>query len=553
MATPSKKLWWKVFLPGWRAARRLSQLAFLVLFAWLFRATAYSNSNILHRPVNLFFHMDPLIGASAMLAGKVILPAFWPALIIVLLTLILGRFFCGWVCPIGTALDYFHRLLRPITRRTNTWGQKYVSRWRPLRYIVLLIVLFTALFAWPVVGYLDPFSLWMRLWTIVLDPAWYSGTTAVVAQAYQYPHWLAKPVTSTYGFMADHNIIPFAASVFHLAGVTLGVAATVVLLEFVTRRFWCRYLCPLGGMLGLLGRWSLVRRLPVKNCAGCRARENCAEACRMGSFDDHGKLIPESCNLCMDCVAKCPDDVARFKVKLPPTAPSSPVGLSRRGVLAAAVAGTDIPLAAKVAGGLAAKDPPPHLLRPPGVHGEADFLNLCIRCGECMKVCVNNALQPAGLEAGVKGLFSPVLIPRQNYCEYGCTLCGQVCPTGAIPNLAAAVKNKTVIGKAAFDRKRCLPWAKDEECLVCQEQCPLPQKAITTTTCLITQADGKTKLLKRPHVDRDLCIGCGICENKCPLDGPAAIRVYRTEAVPPPGSTGGAHTRRRMRQRRHGS
>ncbi|MGC8623902.1 MAG: 4Fe-4S binding protein, partial [Phycisphaerae bacterium] len=461
-----------------------------------------------------------------------------------------GRFFCGWVCPIGTALDYFHRLFQPLTRRTNIWGQKYVSRWRPLRYIVLLVVLLTALFAWPVVGFLDPFSLWMRLWTIVLDPAWYSGTTAVVAQAYQYPHWLAKPVTSTYGFMANHNIIPFGSSVFHLVGVTLGIALVVVLLEFVARRFWCRYVCPLGGMLGLVGRWSLVRRLPSRSCTNCRARENCGVLCRMGAFDEQGKLIPESCNLCMDCVAKCPDDVARFKVKVPPTIPATPVGLSRRGVLTAVVAGTAIPLVAKMADGIVNQDPPPHLLRPPGVHGEADFLNLCIRCGECMKVCVNNALQPAGLETGVKGLFSPVLIPRQNYCEYGCTLCGQVCPTGAIPNLAVAVKNKTVIGKAAFDRKRCLPWAKDETCLVCQEQCPLPQKAITTTTCLITQADGKTKLLKRPHVDRDLCIGCGICENKCPLDGPAAIRVYRTEAVPP---ASGEHMRRRMRLGRPGS
>ncbi len=478
-----------------------------------------------------------------MLAGKVVLLAFWPALIVLLLTLFFGRFFCGWVCPIGTALDYFHRLFRPVLRRTNIWGHKYVSRWRPLRYMALFFVLITALFSWPVVGYLDPFSLWMRLWTIVLDPAWYAGSTSVVANSYHYPHWLARPVQAIYGFMANHNIIPFGSSVFHLFGVTLGLAVIVVLLEFVARRFWCRYVCPLGGMLALVGRWSLIRRLPTNNCTGCHSRENCGVLCRMGAFDEQGKLVPESCNLCMDCVAKCPDDVAFFKVKVPPT---TPVGLSRRGVLTAVVAGTALPLAAKITDGIVGHDPPPQLLRPPGVRRETNFLNLCIRCGECMKVCINNALQPAGMDAGVKGLFSPVLIPRLNYCEYGCTLCGQVCPTGAIPNLVATVKNKTVIGKAAIDRKRCLPWAKDEECLVCQEQCPLPQKAITITTCLITQTDGKIKLLKRPHVSRDLCIGCGICENKCPLDGPAAIRVYRKDAVPPVGNIG-SKTRQRKR------
>ncbi len=542
MAAPAKKSWRAGLVPGWRAARRVSQLAFLGLFFWLFRNTAYSDSNILHDPVNLFFRMDPLLGASAMLAGKVILPLFWPALILLVLTLPLGRFFCGWVCPVGTALDYFHRLFRPITRRTNLGGRKYVAAWRPVRYVLLLVVLVTALFSWPVAGYLDPFSLWMRLWTIVLDPAWYAGSTAVVAGSSHYPQGLRGPVNYLYGFMANNNIIPFGASVFRLVGVTLGIAAAVAALEFVARRFWCRYLCPLGGLLGLAGRWSLVRRLPVKSCAGCRARENCGELCRMGSFNEQGKLIPESCNLCMDCIAQCPDGVSRFKVKLPPPVPPTPVGLSRRGLLTAVVAGTVIPWVAKAAGAGDSIDPPPHLLRPPGAGSEDDFLNLCIRCGECLKVCVTNGLQPAGLEAGLDGLFSPVLAPRMNYCEYECTLCGQVCPTGAIPNLTRTVKEKTVIGKAAIDRKRCLPWAKNEECLVCQEHCPLPKKAIISTTCLVKQPDGRSKLLQQPHVDRNLCIGCGICETKCPLSGAAAIRVYRKEAVPPAGPMRNSHT-----------
>ncbi len=515
--------------------RRVSQVAFLALFFWLFRSTAYSDSNILHRPVNLFFRMDPLVGGSAMLSGKVFLTVFWPAFIVLVLTLVLGRFFCGWVCPIGTALDYVHVLFRPITRRTNNHWKKYVASWRPLRYILLIVVMLTALLGWPLVGYIDPFSLWMRLWTTVLDPAWYTGSTAVVAHASQYPTWLQGPVYSTYGFLANQYIIPFGASVFHLAAVTLGIVVLVILLEFVARRFWCRYLCPLGGLLGLAGRWSLVRRLPVKNCAHCRAKENCGEFCRMGSFDSQGKLIPESCNLCMDCLASCPDEVARFKVKIPPV-PSSPIGLSRRGLLTAVAVGTAMPLVGKVAGARIRGNPPPHLLRPPGAASEDDFLNLCIRCGECMKVCINNALQPAGLEAGLNGLFSPVLMPRLNYCEYECTLCGQVCPTGAIPNLAQAVKETTVIGKAAFDRTRCLPWAKNQECLVCEEQCPLPQKAIMVKEVLVQMPDKRTKIIKRPYINLHLCIGCGICENKCPLEGPAAIQVYRTAAVPHTGT-----------------
>jgi MauM/NapG family ferredoxin protein len=218
------------------------------------------------------------------------------------------------------------------------------------------------------------------------------------------------------------------------------------------------------------------------------------------------------------------------------------VGLSRRGLLTATAAGVAVPLLVRASHAAAVKQDslPARLLRPPGAirkqataadKPDKDFLNLCIRCGECMKVCTTNGLQPGGVEAGLAAIFAPVLVPRTGYCELECTLCGQVCPTGAIPLLATEQKPAAVIGAAAFDRTRCLPWSKNEECLVCEEHCPLDEKAIQFDVVEI-ETGGEKSELQRPWVDQNKCIGCGFCENKCPLDGEAGIRVFRNGRAP---------------------
>jgi formate hydrogenlyase subunit 6/NADH:ubiquinone oxidoreductase subunit I len=112
------------------------------------------------------------------------------------------------------------------------------------------------------------------------------------------------------------------------------------------------------------------------------------------------------------------------------------------------------------------------------------------------------------------------------HCDYDCTACGQVCPTDAIPVLALETKREVVIGQAYIDEKRCLPWADGRTCLVCEEMCPLPKKAIQLEDVVVESEDGQKTEVRRPHVVRKHCIGCGICENRCPLPGEAAIRVY---------------------------
>lgn len=169
-----------------------------------------------------------------------------------------------------------------------------------------------------------------------------------------------------------------------------------------------------------------------------------------------------------------------------------------------------------------------NLLRPPGSGLEKEFLEKCIRCGECMKVCPANALQPVLLESGINGIYSPKFFMRHGYCEYNCNLCGQVCPTGAIKNLTLAEKQKYVIGLASIDKNRCYPYKDKINCLVCEEHCPTIDKAIKFEDKIELIKDKLTKI-RTPYVIKDLCIGCGICEAKCPVQGVSAIIVEKQE------------------------
>jgi ferredoxin len=150
-----------------------------------------------------------------------------------------------------------------------------------------------------------------------------------------------------------------------------------------------------------------------------------------------------------------------------------------------------------------------------------------------VKVCPTGALAPSLFEAGLEGLWTPLLVARMGYCDFSCHACGQICPTGAIPPLTLAEKRQRVIGTAYIDQNRCFPWASFRPCIVCNEVCPIFENAIALEEVDMIAPDGQRVHLQRPRVRQELCIGCGLCEYKCPVSGPAAIRVYVPAKLPP--------------------
>lgn len=493
--------------------RRISQTFFLLLFLVLFRLTDYRGVDQIPYAVNIFFRLDPLVAAAAMLAARAFISLLLLSLIVVGLTLILGRFFCGWFCPLGTLLDLFHPLLASAKK------PKAPPSRRTWKYYLLAFVLVAAFFGFPVVGYFDPFSLLVRSLTLAVDPFFNDSVVSLFNFFYRSgPSWMSNLTEPVYAFFKD-TLLAYNQKFFFLSLVSLCLFLSLFVLERVERRFWCKNLCPLGGLLSLLARFSWLRGHIQSSCRGCRV---CTQICRMEAIGPDEGVSAGDCNLCLDCLDRCPDGSIAFLFKKTPHF-EKPLGVSRRAFIGTLASGLVLPAVVKVRA--ENKIPERALIRPPGALREDQFLNRCVRCGECMKVCLNNALQPSWLEGGVEGLFSPRLLPRLGYCEFNCTLCGQVCPSGAIQKLSLKEKQRTVIGAAGFDRNRCLPYAKGTPCIVCEEHCPLPDKAIKFRETAVLNPEGKMVTIKQPYVVESLCIGCGICENKCPLEGKAGVLV----------------------------
>ena len=494
-----------------RRTRRASQVLFLFLFLFLFRQTDYTGQDTIPYAVNIFFRWDPLAAAGVTLATRAFIDLLLPALIIVGLTLVFGRVFCGWICPLGTLLDGAGHVVKPVKS-----GLRPVRR---LKYLILATVLVAAAFGLQLVGWVDPFAILVRGLVLAVDPLFNALTTAGFDFVYFHgPDWATAVSEPVYGVIKD-VVLPYKQSYFLWPILSLALLAGVFVLELLGRRFWCRHLCPLGAMLALVSRFSIFRRRPPRACRGCQA---CAEKCRMGAFDDDGRLMAEECNLCLDCLEFCPKQITALGFSRP--ANPAPLDLNRRRLIGAGLAGLALPMLVKFDAG--ARDPSRQVLRPPGALAEEEFLKTCVRCGECLKVCIQNALQPVYLARGLDGVFTPRLAPRLGYCEFNCTLCGQVCPTGALRQLTLPEKHAFVIGRAVFDKNRCLPYAAATPCIVCEEHCPTPDKAIKFETATVKGPDGREIAVKRPFVVTDLCIGCGICENVCPVAGPAAVRVF---------------------------
>lgn len=502
---------------SWLQAKCVRQGVQLLAFAlYLFLIFAALPGRAAFPLADLFFRLDPLAAAGAMLAARSWIPRLGLALLTVALTVLLGRVWCGWLCPLGSLLDWLP--LRPAKKRPVTLS----PRWRMVKNVLLILILAMALFGSLSLMIFDPITILTRTMTTAILPALNHAVTATERAAYAAP--FLQPVIDWLEKIIRGPILPAERAAYNQNALIAAVFFGIVGLNALAHRFWCRYLCPLGGLLGLLSKISILR--PVIEPAACTRCNRCARACPVDAIEggDEYKIIPAECTLCLDCLAVCNRDGIALKSGWQPDTwrPADP---SRRQLLVGLAAGAVG--AAVLQTGLESKQPDFALIRPPGADSEDDFLSRCIRCGQCMKVCPTGGVQPTVFEAGVAGLWTPQLLFRLGQCDYGCNACGQVCPSGAIPWLELEEKRQTVIGLASIDHNRCLPWAYNTPCIVCEEMCPLPEKAIRVEEVTVIDSLGEEMILQRPYVLSELCIGCGTCQNQCPLSGKAAINIYR--------------------------
>ena len=631
--------------------RRISQVFFFLLFIWFCIVTTIGVQwwQLRGWPVNWFLQLDPLVAVATMLSTQSLYRGLLWALVTVALTILLGRFFCSWVCPFGT----LHHFVGYLSRRRKSISEKIaLNQYHPGQSIkyYLLIFLLTAATS----------SLLGRLFRIVPDRPKLSMLVAIIALtglallsllkvvpnpkkamtilftliglwlglglilpaenllASSLQTGLLDPITLFHRSI-NLTLLPLAeglsASQRYYQGSLLisAIFLTAVFLNLKVPRFYCRFICPLGALFAVLGPFSLWRiGTSGDKCSQCQLCDtDCEGACQPAD-----KIRLSECVLCMNCLESCQDGIVSYR-----TAPSEAgeitlPDLSRRGFLASFLSGAMAIPVVRLSG-LVGPNFPPSVIRPPGALAEPDFLARCLKCGQCMRICPTNIIQPAGLESGLEGLWSPILNFRigTSGCQLNCIACSHICPSAAIRPITLEEKlgrkeyaqaGPIRLGTAFVDRGRCLPWAMDRPCIVCQENCPVSPKAIFTREHFSTIRGGVLAVLKAdeqtlkfaesdlqpgqfstgdyyikttdrhgeqrfrisantsdsvtiahnkplyrepgskveiqvrlqlPHVEPNLCIGCGICEHECPVSGKRAIRVTAENETRSPGRT----------------
>ncbi|UCD25089.1 MAG: 4Fe-4S binding protein [Gemmatimonadota bacterium] len=528
-----------------RGLRRTSQVAFFLVFFWLVLKTSFEvdfspvqASDIrLPYPVSIALEFDPLAALMTLLASGTLYKGLLWSLVIVIPTIFMGRFFCGWICPLGS-LNHWLSAFK--SERRSRRGKKLLdsNRYKPyqrLKYYILFFCLGAALLGSLQAGLLDPLPLLARsigtavlptLHTAVLTLAAVSRDTGITP--------IAVVGQGLYDALAA-TLLPFRQAHFHGLILIGTVFVVVLIMNRAYTRFWCRGICPLGALLGVFSRFAIFGlHKDEQACSGCN---KCLLACQGADNPEVGtKWRQTECHMCLNCQAACPEGALQFRffptkvsTKTNP-AGTSKIDISRRKLIASVIGGAAaVPLFRS--GDAHEVKRSPFVIRPPGSLAEESFLGRCIRCGQCMRVCPNNALHPTLLESGIEGLWTPFLIAKIGYCEPTCTLCGQVCPTGAIEELTMVQKvgdEETPplrIGTAFFDRGRCLPWAMATPCIVCEEWCPTSPKAIYLKEEVVLDREGREVTVQRPHVDPALCTGCGACEYACPVFDRKAVYV----------------------------
>lgn len=501
-------------------------------------------------PVETFLLIDPLVSLSTALAAKAWMGSLWGAAIILAVCVFIPRGFCGYLCPLGTLIDLFDWAVAGRVKRFRVPDDGW---WVHLKYYLLFGALVASFCGVLLSGFVSAIPVLTRGLLFLLAPL-------------------------QLGFLRGwHQVPPMNSGQILSILLFFGVLA----LGFLRPRFWCKYVCPSGAVFSLGNLFRVSERKVEDTCIHCN---KCVEICPFDAIKPDFTTRVTDCTLCQTCGGVCPTHAIKFversnrvALKLendPPTGEYS-VAASLSGLISSIskfksqifnAAGASVhqliraaeskrqspwpinfldrPLARRsfVAGGLGAlagltagvgsavatkafgarlDDPRESLpVRPPGSVPEKEFLELCIRCGECFKVCPNSVLQPLGFQQGLEGLWTPYLAADWAGCEPSCNACGQACPTGAIRPLPLAEKKVARLGLAVVNEKTCLPWAGKEACQLCVDECAAAGYDAIEFIRVHTKADASGKPVEStgflaPQVQPDKCVGCGLCQMRC--------------------------------------
>ncbi len=438
-------------------------------------------------------------------------------ILVLLLTVGVGRAYCSFLCPLGTLQDFFNYFSRSRRRRTSHFRlPNNALRYALLGLTVVLLFVGSNL----LLNLLDPFSSFGRILTNIIRPI------SIVVNNFG-AGMLEK--FGMYTLVREH----WAA----MAPLATGIAAaTLILLVWLATfhgRLYCNTICPVGTLLGLVSRFSLLKiRVDEGSCTNCR---RCISVCKADCIDLVTQRVDMSrCVGCYNCLSICKTEAIGFDLRrksVPDSGPKTPDPerrefLMHSGVYLLALTGLTETGAVSdsIRKIIQAKPTTIPVIRtsavsPPGSVSIDRFTTMCTACHLCVSACPPQILLPSFLEYGVSGLMQPRMNFQTGHCNYECTICGDVCPAGAILPLPVEQKKLTQTGVAKFIKENCVVYTDNTACGACSEHCP------TKAVNMVPYANSLGKPLTIPDVKPEICVGCGGCEHACPTKPYKAIFV----------------------------
>lgn len=437
---------------------------------------------------------------------------------IILITLIFGRVYCSSVCPVGTLQDIVIYLNRRGRRKKRIFKYLKPNSW--IKYTILIITLaFLLSGSILLLNLLDPYSLFGKISLNLLRPPviWINNLFAMIFESMGY--YFIFPVEIKH---YDSWSILFAV-------IMLGL---LIWLAVKRGRLYCNTVCPVGAVLGILSKISIIRiNLNRYTCSQCGV---CSYICKSGCIDYENYDVDNSrCISCFNCLIVCPENSLTYSIagrKRPEDADQGKREfLTRTAIfflgslgLTRLLSGQEKPKADSIPifkpkPGLATTIPEDrkYHISAPGSLSIDHFTTYCTACHLCVAACPNQVLQPSFLEFGLGGLLQPRMDFHTAYCNYDCVVCTEVCPTGAILPVSAEDKKKIQVGKVVFIKENCIVETENTACGACSEHCP------TKAVRMVPYEKGH----HIPEVDTEICVGCGACEFACPTEPYKAIFV----------------------------
>ncbi|MDA0337157.1 MAG: 4Fe-4S binding protein [bacterium] len=436
----------------------------------------------------IFLALDPLLSISTAIAARTWIWSLAWAAVMLGIGILVPRGFCGYVCPLGTLIDLFDWA---VGRQVDRFRVQERGWWVHLKYYLLAGTLLAAAFGVLVSGFVAAIPVITRGFVFVLAPL----QLGLARGWYQVP--------------------PLNAG--HFVSILLFVG--LLLLGFLRPRFWCRYVCPTGAVFSVGNLFASATERKVESaCIDCG---KCVEVCPFDAIKEDFTTRTADCTQCQTCAGVCPPKVIKFVerwngVELKDSGTQTEIPVSRRGFLGAAAGGIVAVLGIESVASATEQQLP---VRPPMSVPENEFLDMCIRCGACFKVCPNSVLQPQGFSGGLDGLWTPRVVADWSGCEPSCNNCGQICPTGAIRALGLDEKRVARMGLAEV-KQNCLPLAGEQECQLCVDECNRAGYEAIEFERVHPQIDAQGFPVEgtgfaAPVVVADKCVGCGLCQSVC--------------------------------------